>query len=657
MNKFNARFVAPKAEGQEAELLIYGDIGESWYEEESTSARKVVDWLAGLPEGTPVRVRINSYGGSVSDGLAIFSALRAHKGVVTTQVDGVAMSSASLIYMGGSSRVMSEVGSILVHAPWTYAAGNAVELRQEAELLDGFAAAMANAYAVGVDVDTARAWLADGKDHFFTAQQAIDNGLAHETMGALPLAASYAKNRFTTKLPPGTRGYLPQTGEIEMKERPAAEVLAEERNRVAGIQRVAAEYGSDPTAVAEAVEAGSTPEAFELLAARAQVKALKEKKPVPEKPTAGAFRPTSSESEPGRIEAPLSRNRKLRAFVSPQEALVVGNFARGVLAGHRGAQDWLFQNRGIDIRGASLSSLGTAGILIPAELENAVVDLREEYGVLRAAARVPTMASDTLSRPVKKSGLTAAPIGESATMTEQELANMWGSSNLVARKWGVLVRYPSELSEDSIIDLAEDLAEDMGMAFSEAEDSAGFAGDGTSTYHGILGFLNKIILAAHAGSVVEATGNTFASVTITDIAKLIAMVPKRFRRNAAFIGSRVGIQMTLGRLKMAAGGNTMQSLEAADMERFLRYPIIETETFPSVLTTLADEVMIAFGDIRSACDLGNRRGIRLVESRERFIETDELAMQATERFDINWHSLGTATAPGPVAALLGLTAG
>ena len=641
----NAKLHKPSAAGKTAEIYIYGDIGADWWAEESVSAKQLVDWLAELQENTPVLCRINSYGGSVADGMAIYNALRNHRGGVTTRVDGVAMSSASLIFMGGESREVCETSLLMVHAPWTVTAGNSAELRETADTLDTFATAMLAAYSRAVPAATAEAWLTDGKDHFFTAEQAIDNGLADITVPGKQLAAMYRKNRFTNSYPNGETTMPP--------EKTPEQIIAEERERIAALQRIASEYEAPAADLNTAIEAGTTPEAFELAAARAKVAALKETPPAAAPAVRGAFRPTDTEELRPRIEAPHARNRRLRGFCSPQEAFIAGQFARAVLSGDAKAQNWLFQNRGLDVRGASLSSAGTAGVLIPTELENAVVDLREEYGVLRSVARVPTMVSDTLSRPVKKSGLTASPIGETATMTEQDLANMWGKSNLIARKWGVLIRYPSELAEDSIIDLGQDLADDIAMAFSEAEDTAGFSGDGTSAYHGILGLLNKIILAQHAGSVVEATGNTFADVTLTDIAKLMSLVPRRFRRNAAFYASRVGYMMTLGRLKIAAGGNSAGGLSEADTEEFLRYPVVHTETFPSVFTTLAGEVMIAFGDARAACDLGNRRGIRLVESRERFIETDELAMQATERFDVNWHSLGDTANPGPMCALLG----
>jgi ATP-dependent protease ClpP protease subunit len=94
-----------------------------------------------------ITVRINSMGGSVPDGLAIYNAMRRHAAHITVEVDGMAFSIASLIAMGGDTVHMAANALMMIHAPWTVAAGNAAELRQTADTLDTWAAAMASSYA------------------------------------------------------------------------------------------------------------------------------------------------------------------------------------------------------------------------------------------------------------------------------------------------------------------------------------------------------------------------------------------------------------------------------------------------------------------------------------------------------------------------------
>lgn len=172
-----------------AEIFIYGDIGESWWDE-TVSARDFVAELQAL-DVDAITVRINSVGGSVPDGLAIYNAMKRHKATITTEVDGMAFSIASLIAMGGDIVRMAENAMLMIHAPWAYAAGNAVELRDMADQLDTWAAAMATSYAAKTgDQPAALALLTDGKDHFYTAAEALAAKFINEVTTALPVSAS-----------------------------------------------------------------------------------------------------------------------------------------------------------------------------------------------------------------------------------------------------------------------------------------------------------------------------------------------------------------------------------------------------------------------------------------------------------------------------------
>lgn len=162
------------------ELLIYGDIGESWWTE-SVTAQSVAQQLNDL-DGTvaTINVRINSYGGSVADGLAIYNALKRHKAAKAVTVDGVAMSSASLIAMAGDTVSMPPTSILMIHAPWGGVYGNAKELRQYADVLDTFSASMADAYVKksGKSKEEILGLLQDGEDHYYTGEEAVAAGFA-----------------------------------------------------------------------------------------------------------------------------------------------------------------------------------------------------------------------------------------------------------------------------------------------------------------------------------------------------------------------------------------------------------------------------------------------------------------------------------------------
>lgn len=177
-----------------AEIWIYGDIGESYWEE-TTSAKSFIEEINAL-DVDDITIRINSIGGSVPDGLAIYNAIKRHKATVTTEVDGIAFSIASLIAQAGDKRHMAANAMLMMHAPWAYTEGNAIELRDFADQLDTWAAAMATSHAAasGRPVEKMMALLTDGKDHFYTAEEALTEKFIDAITDALPVVASAARD-------------------------------------------------------------------------------------------------------------------------------------------------------------------------------------------------------------------------------------------------------------------------------------------------------------------------------------------------------------------------------------------------------------------------------------------------------------------------------
>lgn len=131
---------------QTATINIYGDITSwEWYDTDM-SAATLSKQLEALGDVEQIDVFINSYGGEVAEGLAIYNALRRHKAKITTYCDGFACSIASVIFMAGDERVMNEASLLMIHNAWTYAAGNAEELRKQADDLEKITQASVEAY-------------------------------------------------------------------------------------------------------------------------------------------------------------------------------------------------------------------------------------------------------------------------------------------------------------------------------------------------------------------------------------------------------------------------------------------------------------------------------------------------------------------------------
>jgi len=121
---------------KKAEILLYGLIGESFWGGDGTTAKQFVQELKDLGDVEHLDIRINSPGGLVSDGVAMYNNLKAHKAKKTVYVDGEASSIASVIAMAGDSIIMPENAWMMIHDPMTLAMGNSGDLRKTADALD-----------------------------------------------------------------------------------------------------------------------------------------------------------------------------------------------------------------------------------------------------------------------------------------------------------------------------------------------------------------------------------------------------------------------------------------------------------------------------------------------------------------------------------------
>lgn len=142
------------AESGVAELSIYGDITSFPWLESDVSAYDLSQEIAGL-DVERINVYINSYGGEVAEGLAIYNALKRHKARVKTVCDGFACSAASVVFMAGEERVMNSASLLMIHNAWTCAEGNAEELRKAAEDLEIISETAANVYRERVSIGDA----------------------------------------------------------------------------------------------------------------------------------------------------------------------------------------------------------------------------------------------------------------------------------------------------------------------------------------------------------------------------------------------------------------------------------------------------------------------------------------------------------------------
>lgn len=117
------------------DVQIHGVIDGGWLDDQSTSTAEIAKALAEHQDAKKINVHINSVGGSLFGGVALYNILQAHPGEVTSYVDGLAASAASLIAMAGKT-VMGRGAMLMIHNPLAMAMGDAADLRRTAAVLD-----------------------------------------------------------------------------------------------------------------------------------------------------------------------------------------------------------------------------------------------------------------------------------------------------------------------------------------------------------------------------------------------------------------------------------------------------------------------------------------------------------------------------------------
>lgn len=365
--------------------------------------------------------------------------------------------------------------------------------------------------------------------------------------------------------------------------------------------------------------------------------------------------PPSDGAPPARIEVPEAARRhqrgQLRAFrgaTAEADAYLTGQFLAATLFQNDASKQWC-RDHGLNVYNA-LSGADNAlgGFLVPIEMERAIITLREERGVFRREANVMQMASDTLDVPRRTTGVTAYFAVDNGALTASDKA--WDAVSLVAKKIYALVKYSSELAEDAIINIADDLTSEIAYAFADKEDECGINGTGTSTYGGIVG----VLASAAAGSIyTAATGNTaFSTLDLADFEGALGKLPQYAMANAKWYMSRVAFYQSVARLVDALGGNTVDhAATGPNRTQFLGIPVVFSQVMNSTTTAQVSTNVLFLGDLKQGAMLGTRRGVSILVSEHRYFEYDQLAIRGTERFDINVHEKGTASVAGSLIVL------
>lgn len=399
---------------------------------------------------------------------------------------------------------------------------------------------------------------------------------------------------------------------------------------------------------------------IEEMVAKTVKSALKTMADENKKSPAKIFQP--NEEKAFKIPATVRRWGNLQAFktdknfTADEKAYRFGNWFFATL-GSQKSIDFCSQY-GIPLIKGMTEGLNTAGgYLVPPELDNTILELLLVYGAFRPNARTLPMLRDTKQFNRMTGELTAYFVGEAAAGTESNLT--YDQIQLVAKKIKTTTLISQELSEDAIISVADEVANKIGRAFAYKEDICGFNGDGTSTYGGIFGVIPRLSAlngVDDGGGFVLGAGNLLSEITLANLNSCVSITPSYARMGAKWYCTPTVWDSVVSRLLYAAGGNTLTNLQGGSGQQLMGYPWVPVEVM--VTADANSQVIILFGNLAQAATLGDRREVQIAYTTEGTVgsvstfDTDQIGIKGTERFDINVHDVGTASAAGPVVGLI-----
>lgn len=261
-----SKYFSIRAKGkQTAEIFIYEQIGKDYWDDSGIGAKEFAQELKALGDISKIILRINSPGGSVFEGLAIYNTLNAHVAEKEVHIDGIAASIASVVAMAGDQVIMPENALLMIHDPTGIAIGDAETMRKMAETLDKVKDSIITAYISKTKLPASEIADLMTKETWFSADEAVDYGFADEVAEPVRIAAQFDFSMFKnvpTKIK-NFGGYKKmkdsEKNRDETNDKLYRKDLYAERDRVEGLLTIGREFKVMDLAM-EFVSEGKTPE-------------------------------------------------------------------------------------------------------------------------------------------------------------------------------------------------------------------------------------------------------------------------------------------------------------------------------------------------------------------------------------------------------------
>ncbi|MDX3006733.1 phage major capsid protein [Kribbella solani] len=599
-------FRVANADGERAELFIYGAIGDYWGEDDVTAAA-FTRALRGITAAA-LDLHINSPGGLVFDGVAIYSALRNHAATVDVHVDGVAASAASFIAMAGDTITIEKPAKMMIHDAGGIVVGNAGDMREMADLLDELSDTIAGIYADRAG-GTVESWREAMKtETWYSSADAVTAGLAdrvaNDTPAAVAVLASAAAPRTVAPVVATAQSTTPVTARGSHKEGTKVEI-----EEIMAALKAIIDGAEGRTLTDEEVKRY---EALEVDLAQKRTEKIRNRQVAYETPVRDSIQAAVH------VAPPKQDDGLEKAF----EAYLRTGQANADIA----------DLRVTNAQGAASDPAG--GYTVPQGFRQKLVDVMKAYGGLAEAVEsFPTDTGNLIEYPTLDDTATSGTItAEGAAITGG--ADMtFGTVNLGAFKYtsagasNAPLKVSVELLQDSAFDIAGLVAGKLGTRIARKQATDWVTGAGTTLPFGIArsGLTADVTLAA---------GNPITYQKLLDIETALdpayeqnaswAMSKATWQNIRAVVGSD-GRPLVQESAQAGIGGRPQRML--------LGYPVIIDQAFPSNTTLSAKFAVL--GDLKEAYVIRRVSNLVVVVNPYSSANSGQVEYVAWERADGN----------------------
>ncbi len=321
-------------------------------------------------------------------------------------------------------------------------------------------------------------------------------------------------------------------------------------------------------------------------------------------------------------------------------------------------------------KGYTLLTTAAGSALVPEGFDADLHQLLVQYGVARKVARVVNMTTETISRPKATGDLTMYYPADGSAGTES--TKTFSNVQMRAKEGMVIVKASRAITQDAAINVADDAARDIVRCAAKQEDNTLFNSNSSGATNGYIPQTSGILFQIGAGGasastpwvqtaetttnsrVYDSASSTGAlGVTVAELTALMAL-PGAFtgRMMAWHCTQQIGAAI-FQRLAASVGGIQPAQIQGlGQVFTFLGAPIIYNNVMTTSLTNQASRQLLVYGDISLAADFGDRMGLAVEISEQRYWDENNIGIKGTVRHDINVHALGATGTAGPLAVLI-----